>query len=99
MTFEQFFTLVAVGAMTVIVGILAWTVREVVKLTAAVSRLEGAVMSLGERADTLDARSMSLLDMKSKVDVLDERSKHTLTAVHEIKEMLKPVPRSRAKPG
>lgn len=100
MEFQDFFVILGLGACTIIVSILAWTVREVVSLTRSVSKLQVVIDELGirvERAEkTMDSRSDSLTKFETQLAVLEERSKNTLDALNDIKLEIKSAIRGRS---
>ncbi len=99
MEFAQFFQMVATGAMVIIAGLLAWTVKEVVRLAGTNTRMETAMNTLEKRMEKVEGKANGVDQLNTKLAVLEERSANTVTALSEIKALLAsppPPPRRRA---
>lgn len=103
MPFDQFFPIVAMGAMTVVAAILAWTVKEVVNLTQQVSNL-GLRQDAAERENHTCAEDRNSLNgtltlLQRDIAVITERTFHQTKSIEEIKNAVVKAPARRSRSG
>ena len=94
MDFQQFFEIAGMGAMGLVVAILAWTVRETVNLTVAVRQLrdtsEATAVALDRdnRACQMERRenAVAMGEVKTDIALLKQRQEQHGSLLAEIHE-------------
>jgi uncharacterized alpha-E superfamily protein len=96
MDFQEFFTIVGMGAMAVVVGLLAWSVRMVQSLAVSVSRLAQEISEI-ERDNQechLDRRATAgvLGEVRTSIALLQQGQTQQGGMLQEIRDHLRSMP-------
>ena len=107
MDFAQFFEMAGMGAMAIVIAVVAWTVRECVRLTGVVAQLTVVVSALERDSAECQAdrrnNAAVLGQVQTNIALLQQGQEQHGNLLHEIRDRLfhpqpdPPAPRARRK--